>query len=127
VDTVLASLDNIDDRFEQSMERMTQLVSCLRDFKGPKVMERLMKLLEDEAEEIRFLAIDGLSTFDDHQAAVDAIVGRLLVEDETVRVKTFVTDLLLERGWNVKHHKRQLADKLPAQFFVDDTGVVQRR
>jgi HEAT repeat protein len=127
VDTVLASLDSIEDRFEQSMNRMTQLVSCLRDFHSPKVMERLIALLEDEDEEIRFLALDGLSTFDDEQDAVEAIVSRLLVEDETVRIKTFVTDLLLERHWNVKKNRKALSEQLPAQYFVDDTGVVQRR
>jgi HEAT repeat protein len=127
VDTVLASLDGIQDRFEQSMDRMTQLVSCLRDFQSPKVMARLIALLEDDAEEIRFLALDGLSTFDEHEEAVDAIVSRLLVAEETGRIKTFVTDLLLERRWNVRKNRKLLSEQLPAQYFVDDTGVVQRR
>jgi HEAT repeat protein len=109
------------------MERMTNLVSCLRDFKRPEVLQKLMALAHDESEEIRFLAVDGLSAFDDHSEAVDAIIERLLDEQETVRVKTFIMDLLLERKWKVKKYKKDLAGKLPESYFIDDTGIIQRR
>jgi hypothetical protein len=127
VDVILASLDSIEDRWEISMERMTQLASCLRDYNNPKVLDRLVQLSTDEFEEIRFLAVDGLSTFDNDAKAIDAIIRRLIDEDETVRVKTFVTDLLLERRWNVKKYKKQLLEKIPDHYFIDGTGVIQRR
>jgi len=126
VEILLEALDSIEDRWEQSMERMTNLVSCMRDFQQPRILERLVELSGDEFEEIRFLAVDGLSTFDE-AAAVDAVLERLLDPEETVRIKTYITDLLLERGWNVKRWKKHLTDHLPEGFFVDDTGAVQRR
>jgi hypothetical protein len=127
VDVVLETLDGIRDRFSQSMERMNSLVSSLRDYPQPRVMKRLIDLAQDETEEIRFLAVDGLSMFDKEQEAVDAIVQRLLVDDETTRVKTYVMDMLLERKWKVKRFKKELAGKIPESYFVDDTGVVQRK
>jgi len=127
VQVMFEALDSIQDRWEKSMERMTQLVSCLRDFHLPAVCERLIALAQDESEEIRFLAVDGLTTFDDDPRAVDAILQRLFAADETVRVKTYVTDLLLDRGWNVKKYKKQIMETLPSTYFVDDTGVIQRR
>jgi hypothetical protein len=36
-------------------------------------------------------------------------------------------DMLLERKWKVKRFKKELAGKIPESYFVDDTGVVQRK
>lgn len=126
VEILLDALDSLPDRWEQSMERMANLVSSMRDFQHPRVLERLVKLSTDDFEEIRFLSVDGLSTFEE-PAAVDAIMERLLDPEETVRIKTYITDLLLERGWNVKRFKKRLTDHLPQGFFIDDTGAIQRR
>ena len=126
VEVLLEGLDSIEDRWEQSMERMTNLVSCLRDFQHPRILDRLVELSADDFEEIRFLAVDGLSTFSD-EAAVNAVMERLLAPEETVRIKSYITDLILERGWNVKRFKKRLGDHLPEGFFVDDTGAIQRR
>ena len=127
VDVLLKAIDSIHDRFEKSAERLNNLVSSLRDFQSPKVLAKLIELSHDDSEEIRFLAVDGLSTFDEHQEAVDAIVERLIDEEETTRVKTFIMDLLMERKWKVKKYKKDLTGKIPDTYFVDDTGVIQRR
>lgn len=127
ISTVIASIEAIDDRFELSMQRLEQLVSCLRDFKDGRVKNKLIELSADDSEEIRFLAIDGLSVFADEQDAVDAIVARLAAEDETIRVKTFVVDLLLEHQWNVKRFKKQIIERIPEQYFIDDTGIIRKK
>jgi len=127
IEVLLSSLDSIKDRFERSMEHMTNLVSCLRDYHHPLVLQRLIALATDEMEEIRFLAVDGLSTFDDQQEAVDAIVTRLTDPEETTRVKTYIMDMLMDRKWKVKRFKKDLTGKLPESYFIDDTGVIRRR
>lgn len=127
VDVIFQALDSVHDRFERSMERMTNLVSSLRDYKSPRVLQRLLVLATDENEEIRFLAVDGLSALDQYQEAVDAIITRLLDQQETIRIRTFIMDLLLERRWKVKRFKKDLAGRMPEGYFVDDTGVVQRK
>jgi HEAT repeat protein len=127
VETLLDALDGILDRFDRSMERMTNIVSCFRDYDHPKALAKLIELAKDESEEIRFLAVDGLTTFAEHGEAVDAILERLIDDEETGRVKTYIMDTLIEHRWNVKKFKKQLADKLPESYFVDDTGVIQRR
>jgi len=127
VESVLAGFATIQDRFERSMERMQNLTSSLRDYNRPDVMQKLVELSKDESEEIRFLAVDGLAEFDKHQQAVDAMLERLLDDEETVRVKKYVLDKLIDRRWNVKRFKKELVDKIPSEYFIDDTGVVQRR
>jgi hypothetical protein len=127
VSTLLEALAGITDRFDRSMERMTNIVSCFRDYQHPEILSKLIELAADESEEIRFLAVDGLTTFDDHQEAVDAIIKRMVDDEETTRVKTYIMDVLMERQWNVKKYKKELLGKLPETYFVDDTGVIQRR
>jgi len=127
VDTLLEALDGITDRWERSMERMHSLVQSLRDYHSDKVLARLVDLATDENEEIRFLAVDGLSTFDSKQQAVDTIIERLLDDGETTRIKTFIMDMLMERKWRVRKYKKELAGKLPETYFVDDTGTIQRK
>ncbi len=124
---ILECIDGIQDRFDRSMERLSNLVSALRDYRHPEVLKKLLVLVSDEDEEIRFLAVDGLSMFDEHPEAVDAILQRLLDENETTRLKTFIMDMLLERQWNVKRYRKALSERIPETYFVDDTGVVQRR
>ncbi|MFH1529357.1 MAG: hypothetical protein ABIK09_01340 [Pseudomonadota bacterium] len=126
VEILLEALDSIPDRWAESMERMNSLVSSMRDFHHPRILERLIELSGDDFEEIRFLSVDGLFTFDE-QTAVDAVMERLVHAEETVRVKTYIIDLLLERGWNIRHWKKRLGDHLPEGFFIDDTGAIQRR
>lgn len=127
IKTLFAALESIHDRFERSMDRMQNLTSSLRDFNRPDVMHKLIELSKDESEEIRFLAVDGLAEFDTDQLAVDAMLERLLDDEETVRVKKYVLDKLMERRWNVKRFKKELSEKIPSEFFIDDTGIVQRR
>lgn len=127
VDLLLECIGKINDRFDRSMGRLTNLVSALRDFHDERVLHELVRLSRDESEEIRFLATDGLSTFDDHPDAIEAILERLVDDEETKRLKTYIMDLLLERRWNVKRFKKSLVDKIPESFFIDDTGVIQRR
>jgi len=127
VRVLLEALATIADRLGRSMERMTNIVSCFRDYQHPDVLSKLIELSTDEEEEIRFLAVDGLSTFDNYQEAVEAIIQRLVDDQETTRVRTFIMDMLIERRWKVKRYKKELAGKLPETYFIDDTGVVQRR
>lgn len=127
VDTLLAALDGITDRWDRSMERMNSLVSSLRDYQDDRVLAKLADLSTDDNEEIRFLAVDGLSMFDSRQEAVDAIIERLLDDEETTRVKTFIMDMLMERKWRVKKYKKELSGKLPETYFIDDTGIIQRK
>ncbi len=127
VTTLISALDGIHDRFDRSMERMTNIVSCFRDYDRPEALAKLIELAADESEEVRFLSVDGLTTFAQHREAVDAIMERLIDDEETGRVKTYIMDTLIENRWNVKKYKKQLVDKLPESYFVDDTGVIQRR
>ncbi len=127
VELILSCLDAIHDRFDRSMEKMSNLVSSLRDYQHPDVLGRLIELSKDESEEIRFLASDGLTMYAEHREAVDAMLERLIDEEETTRLKTYIVDQAIENRWNVKRFKKTLSERIPEGYFVDDTGIIQRR
>ncbi len=125
---VMTALEGVEDSFGGNADRRQQLVDNLRDFsEDPRVFALLLRLLEDDDEEIVIRAIDGLSTRKGDPAVVDAIVPKVIEEDTSHRVRTLVMELMIEQGWNVKKFKKALMERIPAQYFIDDTGVVQRR
>lgn len=123
---LLREIDGITEAYDRDVARKHELVSNLREFQTPAVFDKLVALLGDETEEVRILAIDGLSFFENVDPG-QHLVPLLLSEDETVRVKQMILDMVIHRGWNVKKFKKELSAKLPEQFWIDDTGVIQRR
>ena len=126
VSVLLSEIDAITDTFDRDMARKHELVSNLREHQDERILKALLHLLGDESEDIRVLAIDGLMAFEDVDLA-EQLVPLLLVAEESVRVKQMILELLIQRRWNVKQFKRELGERLPPQYWVDDTGVVQRK
>lgn len=125
---VLTALDGIEDSFGANRDRRERLVDNLREFAHDEaVYRRLLGLLTDEDEEIVIRAVDGLSARKNDPAVPNAIVPILLEDDTSHRVRTLVMELVIEEGWNVKRFKKALLERIPEQYFIDDTGVVQRR
>lgn len=123
---LLREIDGITEGYDRDVARKHELVSNLREFQTPSVYEKLVKLVDDENEDIRILAIDGLSFFEDVDPA-EQVLPRLLNEGESARVKQMIFDMVLRRGWNVKKFKKELQATLPDHFWIDDTGILQRK
>jgi HEAT repeat protein len=108
-------------------ERKLSLISQLRDFQDARIHERLLAWLSDPEEEIRFHAVDAIATYPDPQTTA-VLADRLLVEDETARIRNFVLDLLIQNHWAIpKTHRKDLRTRIPEEFWIDDTGVIQRK
>lgn len=108
-------------------EQRAQLVSNLRDFPHPDVQAKLDELVDDEDEDVRIMAIDGLMTYGE-EVARDRVVRRLLHEDEVPRVRTVLFEQLIEAGWSLKDFKAEIeeADILPAYYRIGKGGALER-
>jgi hypothetical protein len=127
VDILLNAIDQTMDGFQSDVERREQLVSNLRECQeDPRTVEKLIELTGDESDDVRIMAIDGLAEFEDPRV-VDSMVCRLEKEEETLRVKTTILDIMLARRISVKSFKERVSKHLPENYFVDDTGVIQRK
>jgi len=123
---LLDIIDRTEAIFDRDIERKVELVSNLREFQDVRVKERLLGLLQDENEELRVHALEGLAERDAEEIT-DVLVERLLDENETQRVKTTVLNLLIDRKWKVKRHKEAIRKVIPQTFWIDDVGVIHRR
>jgi hypothetical protein len=127
VDTVLQALEDTAEGFGSDAERREQLVSNLREYnRSDAAYEKLVELASDESVEVRTLAIDGLPEFD-RADVVEVLVGRLEDPEETQRIKMTVMDILMARAVPVKDHRDRVTPHLGDMFFIDGTGVIQRR
>ena len=108
-------------------ERKLSLISQLRDFQDPRIHQRLLAWLGDPEEEIRFHAVDAIATYPDPQTT-ELLAQRLLADDETARIRNFVLDLLVQNHWAIpKTQRKDLRTRIPEEFWIDDTGVIQRK
>jgi len=125
---LLLALEKLEDVFGANRQRKEELVDQLRNFaEDDRVIEKLKELLSDEEEEIVIRAVDGLSVRPDDAEVADAIIPLLVNDDSSFRVRTMIMELMLENEWNVKRHKKDLKDKIPDNYWIDDTGVVRRK
>ena len=83
--------------------------------------------LADEDEDIVIRAEDGLCTRGGEKEVVNRVVPLLAADTTSIRLRTLITELMIEQEWNVKVFKKRLADKIPEAYFVDATGVVRRK
>ena len=129
VSFLLALIDGMSDDYVDTrhFERKLSLISQLRDFQDPRIHQRLLAWLSDPEEEIRFHAVDAIATYPDAQTTT-LLAERLLADDETARLRNFVLDLLVQNNWAIpKTHRKDLRTRIPEEFWIDDTGVIQRK
>lgn len=128
VTTLLELIDRLPEEYVDTrmMDRRLSLISQLRDYQDERIYERLSAWVENDEEEIRFHAVDAISTYPRPETTA-LLVGRLLDEEETARIQNFVMDLLIEHRWPVKRQRKQLRTCIPEGFWIDDTGVIQRK
>lgn len=127
VDLLLNALDQAEARSARVNEHKIQLVSNLRDFNHPRVLERLHVLVQDESEDVRIMAMDGLLTYGE-DIAMQAVIRLLLDGDESPRVKMVILEQLIEAGWSLAPWREQLEeqDLLPYPYRIGANGCCER-
>lgn len=126
VDHLVAIIDRTEAIFDRDVERKVLLVSNLRELNHPKVKEKLVSFLDDENEELRVQAVEGLSNMLDGEMA-ELLVERLVDSSETQRLKTAILNVLVDRKVKVKRRREDVRKAIPQSFWIDDVGVIRRR
>jgi hypothetical protein len=100
VDGLLRALDRAESVEARVNEQRAQLVSNLRDFQHPRVLERLKALCADPNEDVRMMALDGLMTYGEAEA-LPIVAGRLVAADENHRIRGVLFEQLVDHGWSL--------------------------
>ncbi len=127
VELMLNALDTAELKDTRTNDQKLQVVSNMRDFKHPRVLERLRALATDGDEEVRILALDGLMTYGP-DTALEPAAACLLRADESPRVKMVLLEQLIDQGWSLTPWADELieADALPYPYRLGSGGVCER-
>lgn len=126
VEELLAWLSRWDTEYAKFVEPKLQILATLEDYKNPKIREAVEPFLQDVNETARFHAV--ATTLAQGDASAIGPLVAVLVDEESVRVRTRLLDGFASLGWAVPEEQRDAARKaMPYQFSLDDSGKVLKR
>lgn len=127
VEELLKWLERWDTEYAKFVDPKVQILTALEEHKHPRIREEVERFLEDVNEPARFHAVSTLLAQDD--AAAAPALARLLGDEESLRVRTRITEGLASRGWTVPEDDREAARKgLPPGYALDAaSGKVKKR
>ncbi len=123
---LLQWLSRWDTEYAKFIDPKIQLLTELEEHHHPRMREEVERFLEDVNEPARFHAAATLLAHGDAEA-LPALV-KLLLDEESVRVRTKVAEGLGARAWRIPDADRAAVRKvLPPPFTVDADGRVLKR
>ena len=126
IEELLRWLAKWDTEYAKFVDPKVQILTALEEERHPQIREGVERFLEDVNEPARFHAASTLLAQDD-AAALPALV-KLVLDEESVRVKTKVAEGLAARAWPLSEDSRAaVRNVLPAGYTVDGAGRVTKR
>jgi hypothetical protein len=126
VEELLVWLERWDTEYAKFIDPKLQILKGLEDFSHADIREAVEPFLEDVNEEARFHAAATTLAQKD-KAAIPALL-KMLLDEESVRVKGKVADGFVALGWEVADGQRDAVRKvLPYQYTVDGAGLISKR
>jgi hypothetical protein len=126
VEELLRWLEKWDTEYAKFVDPKVQILTELEEHRHPSLREAVERFLEDVNESARFHAVATLLAQDDPASA--PALGRLYVEEESVRIRNKVVEGLFARGWSVPEEYREAVRKsLTPPFYLDAAGRIAKR
>jgi hypothetical protein len=123
---LLRWLSRWDTEYAKFVDPKVQILTALEDHRDARIREGVERFLEDVNEPARFHAAATLLAQDDEQS-VPALV-KLLLDEESVRVRTKVAEGLATRAWPLPDDTRAaVRNVLPAGYSLDGAGRLIKR
>jgi hypothetical protein len=119
-------LEKWDTEYAKFIDPKLQLLEELGDHVNPKIREAVEPFLEDVNEPARFNAV--MAVLAQKEPVSVGPLLTLLLDEESVRVRTKIADGVAALGWEVPDDQRDAVRKvLPPQFGVDGSGQITKR
>lgn len=120
VDEMLALLDTMSTEYERDPQRKLQLLGTLEQRQHPAIAKAVAPFFEDVNESARFHAA-AAALAQENAADVLPKLLEALTEEDSVRVRVRVLELMAERGLSLGEAKKSI--QLPAGWSTDGKGV----
>jgi HEAT repeat protein len=115
-----------DTEYAKFVEPKVQILTALEEHRHPRIREEVERFLEDVNEPARFHAASTLLAQDD--AAALPALAKLVLDEESVRVRTKVAEGLAARAWPLAEDMRTaVRNVLPAGYTLDGSGRIIKR
>lgn len=123
---LIVLLSKWDTEYAKFIDPKLQLLEELSDHRDERIREAVEPFLQDFNEPARFNAVMATVAQKD-PAAVGPLVA-LLLDEESVRVRTKVAEEMGVLGWEIPDDQRDAVRKvLPPQFGVNGSGTITKR
>jgi hypothetical protein len=126
IEELLRWLAKWDTEYSKFVEPKVQILTALEEHHDPRIREGVERFVEDVNEPARFHAASTLLAQDD--AAALPALAKLMLDEESVRVRTRVAEGLAARAWPLAEDTRAaVRNVLPAGYTLDGAGRVTKR
>ena len=126
VDELLLWLAKWDTEYAKFIDPKLQLLEELSEHVHPNIRKAVEPFLQDASDPARFNAV--LATLAQKDPESLAPLLELLLDEESVRIRTKIADGILNLGWEIPEDQRDAVRKvLPPQYGVDGSGRVTKR
>ena len=124
--TLLELLSKMDTEYERDPQKKIDLIASFEEHKDPRIVEAVIRFLDDMNETVRFHAAGAILAQDEADAALDALTKAFLAE-ESVRVRMRMLDGYVERGWKLADVKEEATKKMPTGYSLGKKGEVRKK
>ena len=123
---LLELLSRMDTEYERDPQKKIDLIASFEEHKDPRIVEAVIRFLDDMNETVRFHAAGAILAQDEADAALDALTKAFLAE-ESVRVRMRMLDGYVERGWKLADVKEEATKKMPRGYSLGKKGEVRKK
>ncbi|MGB5547956.1 MAG: HEAT repeat domain-containing protein [Polyangiales bacterium] len=123
---LLELLSRMDTEYERDPQKKIDLIASFEEHKDPRIVEAVIRFLDDMNETVRFHAAGAILAQDEADAALDALTKAFLAE-ESVRVRMRMLDGYVERGWKLADVKEEATKKMPTGYSLGKKGEVRKK
>jgi HEAT repeat protein len=126
VEELILWLSKWDTEYAKFIDPKLQILEALSELTHPKIREACEPFLEDVNDQAKFNAVVAVLAQNDAQSIQPLL--NLLLDEESVRIRTKIATGMSERGWEVPEDQRDKVRKaLPPEFTVDGSGFIKKR
>ncbi|MEM9194918.1 MAG: HEAT repeat domain-containing protein [Myxococcota bacterium] len=127
VGVLLELLADLDTEYERDPEKKIQVVAYVEDRQDPRILEAVLRFLDDMDETVRFHAVGATLAQDNCGEGREALMTALLRE-ESVRVRARILDGFNHEEWPIgDEHREEVRKALPDRYALDPAGLVRKK
>lgn len=123
IEEMIDLLGTMDTEYERDPQRKHQLLGRLEELRHPKLAEAVTPHFTDVDETARFHATICALKQDNGESVLEDL-AEALADEESLRVKVRVLDLLIEKGWALGDEASEI--ELPDGYAFDKKGLPRK-